>query len=401
MGKHGQTNVFFNSRYGDREGASEKAEMWQILTPVRQSQAGVLALNRAIQQQFRKHFIEMASVRYNRVIPSPAGPEGIIYGDKVINVQNKKGRNVYPEKNDSYVANGDIGIVVGHRRTIRRNYFPRITEVELSSQPGFSYHYGPWEFSGQESSPPLELAYALTIHKTQGSEFGTTFLVIPNPCRLLTREMLYTALTRHKNKVVIFHQGDFLELQRYSHDQYSEIAKRMTNLFKPSYPVEVEVKNQSVFLDNNLIYKTERGELVRSKSEWIIADKLHAAKIDYLYEHPLKLVDVERFPDFTIIDDDTGKRWYWEHNGMLSNEEYRQRWDRKLNAYRKEGILLFSEGGGKNGTLLITEEKKGSGLDADQINTNIQIIQGKIISTRSKLCESKSKKKKVKGKNNY
>ena len=61
---------------------------------------------------------------------------------------------------------------------------------------------------------------------------------------------------------------------------------------------------------------------------------------------------------------------------MLSNDEYRQRWDRKLGAYRKQGILPFSEGGGVNGTLLITEEKEGSGLNADQIKTNIQTILG-------------------------
>ena len=372
---NGQTNVFFNTRYRDRAGAAEKAELWQILTPVRQSQAGVLALNRAIQQQFRKRFIEMASVSgYNRVIPSPTGPEGIIYGDKVINVQNKKDRYIYPAKDDKYVANGDIGIVVGHRKTKIRKQFPRDIEVELSSQPGFSYQYKSWEFDGQESTPPLELAYALTIHKTQGSEFGTTFLVVPNPCRLLTREMLYTALTRHKAKVVILHQGDFHELQRYSHDQASEVARRMTNLFVPSRPVELRVRNQSVFLDSNLIYRTERGELVRSKSEWIIADKLHAAGIDYQYEQPLLLGGIERFPDFTVVDDDTGLTWYWEHNGMLSNEAYRQRWERKLDAYRQQGILLLSEGVGKKGTLLITEEKEGCGLDADQIKTNIQTI---------------------------
>ena len=374
---NGQSNVFFNSRYKDRAGAAEKAESWQILTPVRQNQVGVLALNRAIQHQFRKRFIEMASVSgYGRKIPSPAGPEGIIYGDKVINVQNKRNRYVYPDKEDKYVANGDIGIVVGHRRTKNRDFFPRNLEVELSSQPGFSYQYKPWEFDGQESLPPVELAYALTIHKTQGSEFGTTFLVVPNPCRLLTREMLYTALTRHREKVVILHQGDFRELQRYSHDEASEIAKRMTNLFSPSLPVEVLINNQSMFLDSNLIYRTEHGELVRSKSEWIIADKLHAAGIDYQYEQPLELDGVERFPDFTIVDDDSGITWYWEHNGMLSNEIYHQRWKRKLNAYRKEGILPLSEGGGENGNLLTTEEKEGLGLDADQIKFNIQTILG-------------------------
>ena len=374
----GKTNVFFNTRYKDREGAAEKAELWQILSPVRQSQVGVLALNRAIQQQFRKRFLDLA-VRtgfQKKIITSPAGPEGIIYGDKVINIVNSSRRRVYPDIDDCYVANGDIGVVTGHRRMKGKDWKPVEIEVELASQPGYAYKYMPWEFDGQESSPPLELAYALTIHKTQGSEFGTTFLVVPNPCRLLTKEMLYTALTRHKTKVVIFHQGDFRELYRYSHDQESEIVRRMTNLFKPSRPIEVNVKNRSVFLDNNLIYRTERGELVRSKSEWIIADKLHVAGIDYQYEQPLILGGVERFPDFTIVDDDSGLTWYWEHNGMLSNVAYRQRWERKLGAYRQQGILPLSEGSGENGILLITEEKEGAGLNADQIKTNIEKILG-------------------------
>lgn len=375
---NGQTNVFFNNRYNGRPGAAEKAENWQILSPVRQNQAGVLALNRVIQQQFRKRFIEMANVAgFGRVIPNPAGPEEIVYGDKVINIQNNKYRYVSPAKDDKYVANGDIGIVVGYRKTKFRKQFPRVIEVELSSQPGFTYQYKPREFDGQESTPPLELAYALTVHKTQGSEFETTFLVVPNPCRILSREMLYTALTRHRGKVVILHQGDFRELQRYSHDEASEVARRMTNLFAPSRPVEVLVSNRSMFLDSNLIYRTERGELVRSKSEWIIADKLHAAGIDYQYEQALLLEGVERFPDFTIVDDDSGITWYWEHNGMLSNEDYRQRWERKLAAYRQKGILTLAEGGGENGTLLITEEKQGIGLDADQIKNNIEAILGR------------------------
>ena len=246
----------------------------------------------------------------------------------------------------------------------------------MSSQAGFSYKYWPSEFSGQESSPPLELAYALTVHKTQGSEFGTTFLILPNPCRLLSREMLYTALTRHKNKVVILHQGDFKELIKFSHECYSDIAKRMTNLFKVSRPIEVAFNNTSVFLDKNLIYKTERGELVRSKSEWIIADKLHAAGIDYQYELPLRLDGFVRYPDFTINDDDSGQNWYWEHNGMLSNDNYRMRWERKLEAYRREGILPLEEGGGINGTLLITEERSGVNLDADKISLLINTING-------------------------
>ena len=45
------------------------------------------------------------------------------------------------------------------------------------------------------------------MHKSQGSEFGTVFLALPNPCRLLSRELLYTALTRQKERVVILRQG--------------------------------------------------------------------------------------------------------------------------------------------------------------------------------------------------
>jgi len=373
---NGETNIFFNTRYKDRPGAAEQAEQWQILSPIRQNQAGVLALNRTIQHQFRKRFLDL-TVRtgFQKKITSPAGPEGIIYGDKVINIANSRRRRTWPEKDESYVANGDIGIVTGQRRTKNRDCKLNQIEVEMASQPGYVYKYWPSEFS-EESSSPLELAYALTVHKTQGSEFGTTFLVIPNPCRLLTREMLYTALTRHKEKVVILHQGDFRDLQQYGHEQASEIARRMTNLFRPSRPVEVLIRNKSVFLDKNLIYQTERGDLVRSKSEWIIADKLHFANIDYQYEQPKMLDGVERFPDFTIVDDDSGKIWYWEHNGIIGNEDYRKRWERKLAAYRREGILPLAEGGGKNGTLLTTEEKEGIGLDANEIKKNIDAILG-------------------------
>ena len=376
---NGQTNVFFNSEYKGRPGASGKAEQWQILTPVRRDLTGVLALNRAIQQKFRKRFLDLAvrTGRQRRIIPKPTGPEGIIYGDKVINVTNSSRRSAYPDKDDRYVANGDIGIVTGHRRTRARDWKPIEIEVELAAQPGYSYKYRGWEFDGQESTPPLELAYALTVHKTQGSEFEITFLVVPNPCRLLSREMLYTALTRHKAKVVILHQGDFRELQRYAHAESSEVAQRMTNLFSPSRPVEVQIRNRTFFLDSNLIYQTDRGELVRSKSEWIIADKLHAAGIDYQYEQPMMLGGVERLPDFTIADDDSGVTWYWEHNGLLDDVEYRRRWERKLVAYRDSGILPLSEGGGDNGTLLITEERRGAGLDSDAIGKNIDAILGR------------------------
>ena len=51
------------------------------------------------------------------------------------------------------------------------------------------------------------MAYCLTVHRTQGSEFGVTLVVLTNPCWLLSRELLYTALTRHQDRLVILHEA--------------------------------------------------------------------------------------------------------------------------------------------------------------------------------------------------
>ena len=224
------------------------------------------------------------------------------------------------------------------------------------------------EFS-DEGSPPLELAYVLTVHKTQGSEFGTTFVVLPNPCWPLSRELLYTALTRQKDRVVILHQGDLRELRRYANEVHSEIARRLTNLFAPPKPIAVDADGDRRFLDDRLIHRTKRGDLVRSKSEVIIANELLAQGIDrYEYEAPLELSNGEtRYPDFTIVDDDTGESYYWEHLGLLHRPDYKKRWERKLALYRDADILPHEEGGGEAGTLIETRDEPNGGVDSSKI----------------------------------
>ncbi len=364
--------VFFNNRWKDRRGAAESAEDWQILSPLRASQVGVEAINRLLQNKFRERAQHMAAQRWPK-IPKPMGPQGILWGDKVINVRNSSKRKVYPEIESPYVANGDIGIVVGKYQ--KGKGVPRHLEVELAAQTGPEYangspqyKYFASEFSGEDASPPLELAYALTVHKTQGSEFGKTFLVVPNPCRLLSREMLYTALTRHKEKVVIFHQGDFRDIARFSSPDYSEVAKRLTNIFVDPQPVDIEVLNRHIFLDANRIHRTARGERVRSKSEVIIANQLHAAGIEYSYEPLVVINGKERYPDFVIEDDDSGEIYYWEHLGLMSDPQYRERWQRKREDYIAHGINPIENGGGSKGSLITTEEHEGQGIDSELIS---------------------------------
>ena len=358
---------YFSSKWKDRPGAAARAEDWQIFSPLRGQGYGVIELNRLIQRQFRSAALERArQPGYQRRVPKPAGPEAITYGDKVINMRNlsMKGRNVFPPEDAlEYVANGEIGIVVGEFRRSGNRRMPRNIEVEFSSQRGFSYRYTRGRFDAEGTSP-LELAYALTVHKAQGSEFNRTFLVIPTPCRVLSRELLYTALTRQRNRVVLLFQGDAGELRRYTGPEYSETARRLTNLFVA--PVRVEVAQ--TFLDQNLIHRTSRGELVRSKSEVIIANLLAAKGLSYSYERPLDAPNgSRRYPDFTIEDAETGVLAYWEHLGMLNSPSYRKSWDRKRQWYEDQGIREPSLGDATRGVLLCTRDDPSGGIDSAEI----------------------------------
>src|SRR3984957_19159773 len=79
------------------------------------------------------------------------------------------------------------------------------------------------------------------------------------------RELLYTALTRHQGRLVVLHQGPLADYRGLAGDEHSEIARRVTNLFVNPTPREVTVGSQQRFLEEGLIHRTERGDLVRSK----------------------------------------------------------------------------------------------------------------------------------------
>lgn len=361
--------AFFWNKFGDNPGAASKVDAWQILSPVRAGLVGGDALNRMIQTRFRSRVRELAMVQdWTRKVPKPVGPQTILYGDKVINIINQKRRDVWPRpEGEAYIANGDIGIVVGEYKTKRHRGLPKKLEVEFAGQLGFKYGFWPGEF-GDDGANPLELAYCLTVHKTQGSEFGMTFVVLPNPCWLMSRELLYTALTRHQDRLVILHQGPIVEFRHYGDESHSAIAGRMTNLFVDPSPREVIVGSQHRFLEDGLIHRTERGDLVRSKSELVIADKLFGRGIEYAYEQPLPTGEGRiRYPDFTIADQARGVTFYWEHLGLLDDPEYRARWARKREEYQKADILPWDEGGGGGGTLIETRDEPGGALDAARI----------------------------------
>ena len=372
--------VYFNHSSPDSQGAGAACENWQILSPIHATGAGVSELNRSVHQHFRSDLIQSAQEvpTYGRKVPKPMGPEGIVYGDKVMNNRNHRHKDIYPEqfppgspfrRPSEFVANGEIGMVVGQFKRRGQKFKVTKLEVEFSTQPGVKYGFGRWDLPRDGANPILELAYALTVHKSQGSEFGTTFLVIPNPCQLLSRELLYTALTRQTKRVVVLHQGPLSNLLAFSSAEHSETARRYTNLLRDPQPQDI---GGGLFLEANLIHRTSNGTLVRSKSEVIIANALSAAGVEFAYEKEFSGHDGSlRLPDFTIEDAATGETYIWEHLGMLSNPQYARAWERKQAWYTASGVEI---GGGEVATLIITRDDEHGGIDSGDMQKQIRQI---------------------------
>lgn len=368
--------VYFKARKENQPGAAAKSHDWQILSPIRAGMPGVDAINLSVQRRFRTKAKALAENRRYARTPKPMGPQGLLYGDKVINVRNSGRRQTYPTLKDAYVANGDIGVIVGGFKYKGMSYTPKHLEVEFNSQKGTKFTFKSWEFGGDDGSPDLELAYALTVHKTQGSQFGKVFLVVPKHCRPLTRELLYTALTRHQDELVILHEDEISSLRRYAHPSESEIARRMTDLFQDPAPIEVPTATGPTFLDRKLLHRTSRNELVSSKAECAIAEKLIAMGVDYKYELPLVIAGKTRWPDFTIEDAASGITYYWEHCGMLSDPAYAERWVKKRKDYLADGVRPIGDPQGSDRLLIETKEVEGQGLDMVEVERLAKLVLG-------------------------
>lgn len=183
-----------------------KLENWQILSTYRNDAAiGTATINRYLHEKYRSQQMMKLSRSKVRSTKHLLGTDGIVYGDKVINVRNqkKKGYDVTRKEHvDGYVANGEVEIV----EHITEN--PNRHQIIFVSQPEIKYSWD--STASDESVSDPELAYALTVHKAQGSEFGKAILVLGEPGGLLSKELLYTAITRQKDKLVILYNDGLI-----------------------------------------------------------------------------------------------------------------------------------------------------------------------------------------------
>jgi hypothetical protein len=327
--------------FDDHDGA----ERFQILSPVRGHPYGVNDLNRWVQSKYRAVQLNKGRQPWGVRL----GDEEIVWGDKVILIRNgdTTGYNGRLKQNvNDYLANGEVGVACTSKLTDALN-------VAFANRPDVRFGYYKRQFKA--GSGPLQLAYALTVHKAQGSEFNMVFVILPKQSRLMTRELLYTALTRSRTRLVLLIEGaDPSFLYDLTRPELSETARRNTNLFKGGVRRDLE---QAPYAEH-LVHRTLRGELVRSKSELVIANHLHNAGLRYEYERPLDGTSRpgRLRPDFSFIDD-SGEVIILEHLGMLDRSDYRQSWKWKKDWYLDNGFVE-----GEN--LFTTDERDGLDMNA-------------------------------------
>lgn len=187
----------------------------QIMTPQRKGALGVERLNQLLQEQMNP--------KSSRKTEKEIGGTLFRVGDKVMQIRNDynliweiRGRYGIPTEKGEGVFNGDIGI---------------ITEINSFAQNltvRFDDRFVEYAFKDCES---LELAYAITIHKSQGSEYPAVIVpMYQGPSMLMNRNLLYTAVTRAKSCVCLVGNPPIFDQMLHNASEakrYSSLSERL------------------------------------------------------------------------------------------------------------------------------------------------------------------------------
>lgn len=191
----------------------------QVLTPMKKGEVGVERLNVILQQQLNPPSKDKAEKEAH----------GSIFreGDKVMQIKNNyqmeweiRSKNGYALDNGTGIFNGDCGII----KNI--NEFASTVTIEFDEGRVVEYKFSQLD--------EIELAYAITIHKSQGSEYPAVVIPLLNgPQMLMNRNLLYTAVTRAKNCVTIVGSPKMVNLMidnESENKRYSSLAYRINEM---------------------------------------------------------------------------------------------------------------------------------------------------------------------------
>ena len=157
------------------------------MTPTKKGPLGTKELNKTLQNYINPESIGKKEKKFGDII--------FREGDRVMQIKN----------NYEIFWDRDIEGIYEHSTGVFNGEIGRIEKIDLSDRQmkvEFDDGKNVWyQFSELDQ---LELAYAITIHKSQGSEFDVVIIVLPQAApMLLTRNLLYTAITRAKKLLII------------------------------------------------------------------------------------------------------------------------------------------------------------------------------------------------------
>ncbi|MCX6251654.1 MAG: ATP-dependent RecD-like DNA helicase [Bacteroidetes bacterium] len=314
-------------------------EYFQILSPYRSDFFGTGHINDYIQMDYKKEQqLELMDNLFKQ-------------SDKIIRTKN------YYVKNRLILSNGSIGFIRKDKEPML--YFPELEEpMLLNGADGIR--------SGEQEY--FDLAFAITVHKSQGSGFNHIFFVLPKKSSLLSKELIYTALSRSRESLTIFVQGQTSDLFEKSVFEKARLR---------SY---TESRRTSLLLDKPFRYYALEadGKFIESRVELLIyqalkdyQNRVGVKNLSFVYE-VVPVIDGQELPmktDFTVVTNQG--IWYWEHLGRLGNKKYEWTWQQvkkpsyqQFNAYDK---------------LLTTHERNG--INPDKIKEIITLLVENRLST--------------------
>ncbi len=188
----------------------------QVLTPTRKGLLGVERLNMVLQ--------EYLNPKDSSKQEKETGSTLFREGDKVMQIKNNyqlewetRGKNGIPVDHGMGVFNGDMGVIDNI------NFFTEKVTIKFEDDRYVEYPF--------KQLDELELAYAVTVHKSQGSEYPAVVIpLLSGPRMLMNRNILYTAVTRARKCVCIVGTEEvFYGMVDNANEQkrYSTLAQRI------------------------------------------------------------------------------------------------------------------------------------------------------------------------------
>jgi hypothetical protein len=329
----------------DKNG-TKRPEYLQVISPYRGELYGTDHLNTVIQKVLQP---------YARKMPGQSVREldGIMLADKVIQIRNRtKSDPLWAYSFDTrqnepvQVFNGELGFVRVHPfdkdKLSWAGFRLERFNVAFAQKENLLVSYGRklgkkpngYWLPQQKVEENLELAYAISVHKAQGSEFERVYFIVPkHKAALLSPELFYTGMTRGRRHCTLFIEEDISPLLSMRRPEKSHLFTVNSSLFEFK-PLPDALLRMADWYEEGKIHETLASDMVRSKSEVIIANMLFERGIKFLYEVRLSAPDGTFYlPDFTIRWN--GEDWYWEHWGRMDDDEYRNHREEKVKWYAK------------------------------------------------------------------